>query len=298
MDYAFTYISNNGEAVEFGGDDIWLDDDSFRSADLSYSKSDNRIKGFYRGISKFTVNASAQTDSLAEAVELCNRIIRLGRYDRENLVPGTIRCGEYSTSGYIIGISFDPDDDMLGFITSFKIEIAVEDPVWVKEETFSYLKGSELKVQSADDEYDLQSADDEYDFPFDFPYDYMAPTHDSFEVRNRDTMPCNMRLTVYGPATNPAVRIGDNTYQVNCTVAEGSILIIDSKEKRIFERLEFGDEVSRLDSRERGSIGGGSYVFEKIPTGISAVSYNQSFGIDLTIIHEEIMPPFAAGGGA
>lgn len=287
MDYAFTYISSNGDSVEFGGNDIWLDDDPLRSAEIAYTESNRIIKGFHRELKKFTVKAAAQTGSAAEAVELCNRIVRLGRCDRESLTPGTIRCGDYSTSGYIVGLTFEPGSDLYGFSTNFKFDIAVEDPTWLREETFSYLKGTEVAAQSAEGEYD---------FPLDYPYDYMAPSYGQFQVDNRDAVPCDMRLTVYGPAMNPSIRIGDNVYQCNCSVADGSVLVIDTRKKQVYERLEYGDEVSRLDSRERGSVGGGSYIFEKLPNGLNVVSYNRAFGFDLTIIHEEVMPPFFIGG--
>ena len=95
----------------------------------------------------------------------------------------------------------------------------------------------------------------------------------------------NFKLVIYGAVTNPAITIGGHVYQVNCTVAAGEYLTIDSLTKKIFLTGSGGAVTNKFNDRNRDS-----YIFEKIPAGANAVAWSGSFGFDVTIYEERSEP--------
>ncbi len=283
MRYDFSYKTAEGAVIEFGGSSFWPEEDSFRSMKYSLKESNNKVRGFYRDLTEFDIPVAIHTDSVEEAVARCNELMRIGVNDRLNLTPGTITCGAYATRGYIVSVAFDDSDDTYGFLTNAKVTVALEDPTWTTEVTRHFIK------QSSDHE---AGDSDWLNYPHEYPYDYSTIDKAWQAVENNGTAPCSMRLTIFGFAENPTVRIGSNLYGVSGTVANGSYLVVDTREKEIYEVTRLGGKVNRLDNRQRGAKGGGSYIFEKVPTGRNLVTYDGSFGFDLTLIYEEDMPPF------
>lgn len=283
MRYDFSYETAEGTVVDFGSGAFWPEEDSFRTMKYSLKQSNNKVRGFYRSLTEFDVSVSIHTENVAEAVTRCNELARLGANDRRNLTPGTLRCGDYKTQGYIVSVEFTDSDDVYGFLTNAKVTVALENPTWTTEETRHFVK----------QESDRTAGDGDWlNYPHGFPYNYL-PTDRSWQaIENSAYSPCSMRLTIFGFAENPTVRIGSNVYAVAGTVSEGSRLVIDTREKEIYEVTRLGGKINRLDDRARGPKGGGSYVFEEIPIGRHLVTYDGSFGFDLTLIHEEDMPPF------
>lgn len=287
MIYDFSYESSSGDLFEFGSESLWPEDDQFRSMEYSTVSSGHRILGFYRSITKFTVPVTVHSDSEADAVAKCNKLMAIGAIDRGRLTPGTLRCGPYKAQGYITAVEFDASNDVYGLVTNAKLTIVMEDPTWTMEETRSFIK-NKLNSESIDSEW--------LDYPRDFPYDYMHIDHSWQAISNPGPLPCPPRITIYGFAENPTVRIGANTYQVNTTVPIGSRLVIDSRSKEVYEISRTGAVTNKLDKRRRGAKGEGAYVFEKVPVGRSLVTFDGSFGFDVTLIHESEMPPFYTKG--
>ena len=99
-------------------------------------------------------------------------------------------------------------------------------------------------------------------------------------------------MLVYGRAVDPSIRIGSNLYQVNATIAQGGYLVIDSRNKEIYEIQRLGNRVDHIRNRLRGSKGSGQYIFEEISEGYNDVAWDNTFGFDLYLIHESPLPPF------
>ena len=90
---------------------------------------------------------------------------------------------------------------------------------------------------------------------------------------------------VYGPASDPALYIGNHLYSVETAVETGEYLEIDSREKIVDLVQADGTRISKINFRNRDS-----YIFQKIPAGIVSASWNNSFGFDLIIYDERSEP--------
>ena len=131
------------------------------------------------------------------------------------------------------------------------------------------------------------------DYAYDYEYDYYVSSSDT-SVETSVLTPSNIKLTIYGAATNPAITIGGNVYQVNTTVPSGGYLTVDGREKTIVLTLANGTTQNAFADGVRGTgAGGGSYIFEPIKSGLQSVSWDGSFGFDLGWYEEEGEPPWS-----
>ena len=130
------------------------------------------------------------------------------------------------------------------------------------------------------------------DYDFDFAIDYGRPPLGR-SVSTDATNPSPVRITVYGPATNPAITAGSYLYQVNASVPSGGYLVIDGKEKTINLVGSDGSITNEFANGVRGSgEGGGQYIFEPVPTEEITISWNNSFEFEFGWYQEEGEPPW------
>jgi len=125
---------------------------------------------------------------------------------------------------------------------------------------------------------------DGVDYPFDFSFDYLTDIA-STSLVNGHFVPANFKIVVYGPCVNPSINIAGHTYQVDCTVADGEYLTIDSTAKKIFTTRNDGSTVNQFNNRNKSS-----YIFEKIPSGANPVTWNGDFGFDVILMEERSEP--------
>lgn len=189
--------------------------------------------------------------------------------------PGAMASGEWEQRAYVTGMS--PSDRYRGR-GSVELTVVLLDGVWRRERTTSYLPSA-------------ATGGDWLDYPHDAPYDYMAtPAPEAVHGAEWGESPC--RLTIYGPATDPAVTIAGNRYAADLTLPAGSRLVIDGLARTVEEVTSTGLVFNRFSSARRGSgLGSGEYCFQPVPPGESSLSWSGAFGFDLTIYEEEGEPP-------
>ena len=139
-----------------------------------------------------------------------------------------------------------------------------------------------------------QTSPDIYlDYPHDYPHDYMRTSY-AESITPSVLTPSNVHFVIFGPAVNPYVIVGDNTYQVNVTVPAGGYLTVDGRDKTIVLTLADGTIQNVFSAGVRGSgQGGGNYVFEPVAPGEQSVSWDGSFGFDFGWYEEEGEPPWS-----
>lgn len=130
-------------------------------------------------------------------------------------------------------------------------------------------------------------------YPYDYPYDYMAMPKAGVAVNNEHT-PSPIRLRIYGPCSNPVIRIAGNRYQVDVDVPSGSRLEVDGADDPKTIRLidQSGTVTNVFDKGVRGDgLDKGSYVFQPIPPGSHEVNW-QGFDFELGVVAERSEPPW------
>lgn len=231
----------------------------------------------YRGISGLSQPSREVTLTLG--------VSDMGEYERARhvfgrdvsmLAPGElVYAGEWRTRAYMVNTAAG---SVFHGIVSTSLTVVLVDGVWRKEVTKSFManRSQESTV---------------LDLPYDLPYD-LGPVPFETEAQGPEWMPSPVRITVYGPASNPEVVIGGNSYSVSGSVADGGYLVIDGLSMEVYEIAADGTRTDRLADAELGSgAGSGEYAFERIKPGVQSLSWSHAFGFDLTYWIEEGEPP-------
>lgn len=286
MNTLIRYTNGRGESMSFGGGSETLHylEHELRDWAWSYSTgaASGRVTSFSAGGPKevaFPVGIAAATAD--EGIELRNRILLLGEPDIDARTPGTLEVGSsgWSIRCWIIGGSptnYWMDDRY----AEFELALLVEDPLWTRETLVRF----EPAVQSAGG----------VDLPFEFPFDFQ-PEAGAKSVSNDGMIACDWLWRVYGPATSPYVRIGTDLHKVNVDVPDGARLEVDTSEHTVRVIMSDGTVEDAYADRERGGKGSGSYLFERIPTGDSSVTWDGSFFFDIVLRESRIAAPYEGG---
>lgn len=278
MNMTITYTNRNGEVLEFGPGSIYhYHAHALRDWSLDASIENGRVTSVERTPKALSLPVALCCKG-EDGIAARNRLADVIAADTAAGEPGTIRIGSFSLSAYIVGSSKDNwwfDDGIM----EATLDVLPATGAWSRETTASFV------IDRTDDLRGPGSLD----FPYDFPYDY-APNRAARRFDNPSAAPSPFRLVVFGPASSPYVWIGNNLHQVNVDVPPDHLLTIDSRDKSICLVDAGGGTESAFSKRLRGAKGSGTYIFEPVPAGESAVSWNNTFGFDLTVFDERNEP--------
>lgn len=193
--------------------------------------------------------------------------------------PGTLDADGWTTRVYVVKSEVDTVTPAL---TVQKLTLAMLDGIWRKPmDTRHYIPIEEQ-----------EGAD--LDYPHDYPHDWLSSGTFAYAVNTLPT-PMPFRMVIYGPATNPRIQIGGNTYGLNMDIPAGGYVIVTSiPGQRSIQYVSPNGEWSNAFSKGiRGQgQGKGSYIFQPIPAGTNRVAWT-GFRFDLTVYLEESEPPWS-----
>ena len=184
---------------------------------------------------------------------------------------GKIVVGDYHLKCYVT------DSKKKSYLVSkdflqLDLKVQTDVPQWIKETTVNF----NTKNGNNSDFLDFA-----YDFPFDFKNGLSVG-----EINNTGFVPCDFKMVIYGATKKPSVFIGGHEYYVDVEIGASEFLTIDSAKKTVVLTKYNGTEVNCFNNRSRDS-----YVFKKIPSGISSVSSgSDGICVDITLIEERSEP--------
>lgn len=264
---SLTYTSARGEVVNLTSDVLWVGRiDGFRSRSYGYDLGYRRLGVVTQPAREVQVTAlSLSTKPLDEARSVFEA-------DMLARTPGTLTINNEWSQHAVVTAS-DPSYVNVN-VSEIKLTFALMDGAWTRGHTTAYNPH-------------VLTADGDLDYPHDYPHDY-TPTALAEKLIVPGRLPAAVRLTIYGPATNPYIVIGENKYQINSvTVPSGGYLIVDGKSKTIEMTAANGDKTNMFAAGERGTgAGSGAYIFEPVPAGLNTVSWPNSFGFDVTVFEQ------------
>ena len=150
-------------------------------------------------------------------------------------------------------------------------------PLWCREISKSFLKNGSTAVERAADTYLF--------YPVAYPYRYSMAGNAGF-VNNDHYGECDFKMIIYGPCTNPVIRINGHAYEVAATLYAGEYILIDSRDHTVYRYLIDGRKQNLFNQRNKESD-----LFQKVPSGRCAVLWNAAaFGFDLILFQERSEP--------
>lgn len=261
-------ISLDGQALYSAeGQDI-------RSYAWSYSLAARGIEAPLQKARKANIKLTAlDTQELDRLRRAANADIKAGKAG--TLVAQT----NWTQSAYITAVELD--DLYPSGAAKCTLEAVLIDGCWRKKHTKQFI------AQAA------QPSKTGKDYPHAYPFDYAAqePFAQTLDFGQSDEI--SFRLTMYGPASDPCVIIGDNRYQLKTSITAGDFVVVDSLAKTIELHTRAGSTLNIFDKAERGrGRGAGSYIFEPIKQGEQKVRWDGSFNFTLEYFEEESIPPW------
>lgn len=195
--------------------------------------------------------------------------------------PGKLLADGWEQRAYIV--ECEPADVFGGWHKA-EATVVLLDGVWRRGHTVPF---EPLTATAGDGDF--------LDLPYDLPCDLGVPsTRKYIDVGEWGSAP--LKFTIYGPAVNPAIRIGGNWYRVDLTISEGGYLVVDplAVPRAVTLVNADGSTVDAFPKARRGEgLGGGEYIFQPASAGTHEVEWDKSFGFDLTWYEEEGEPPWS-----
>lgn len=266
------YESNAGVSVALNsGVYVGKPNDIF-SREWDYKLGYRALATASRGARKVSFKAFFADMAQADAFRRC------ADTDMQKGTPGTIHVNGWFQRCFVVASEVDCIGD--DFFAA-ELTLVLLDGVWRRGTTTAF-----VSVHG--------SADYEFlDLPHDLPYDLSATPPRQYAI-NPGYSGSLAKFIVYGPAVNPSVRLAGNLYQVDVTVPDGGYMDIDPLRRTVTVVAADGTTTDAFGKAHRGSgAGSGEYIFERVPVGTSEISWDNSFGFDLTLYEEEGEPAWS-----
>lgn len=264
------YINHMNETLEFDEPKIFVQSSDLHDFAWSVNSKNDKISGFKRGINSKTLTIIIKGSTEKECIELCNCLFDVMEKDTLAVKPGKLIIGDYYLKCFAVESKKLEYIRLQGFL-KVSLKIATDAKFWVKESiaTFGYEEGS---------------AGTDLDFNRDFPSDYTSNLLGK-QLNNNGFVSSNFRIVIYGACEMPALTIAGHSYRVNVSVAANEYLTIDSVNKTIILTHTDGTTDNCFNLRDRAS-----YIFEKLPVGLSNVSASSDFIFDIVLLEERSEP--------
>lgn len=182
---------------------------------------------------------------------------------------GKIIWGDYYLECYITESSTEPTE--VGTWTSNKITIFAPYPFWIQ--AFHVTLPPSQETSSG-----------YLDYTYDYAYDYTTPAMGSRYIQTNFPFESEFEMVIYGQAVNPRVVINGYAYVLYATIPAGAYVIINSRAKTIM-MYQNGTRTNMFNFRNKTAS-----IFQRITGGNLTISWDSSFGVDLTIYHERSEP--------
>ena len=273
IDTTMTYTNGAGESVRFAADSPWhYGGTDLRDHEWKADTVNDRVVGFRLLPREFSLEAVMDGASSAER----DRMVDVFDHDVIAGEPGTLRAGSSEMRCWVTAAEKDLWWYDGGHMRA-KLTVRADDPVWTRETVAQFRRSP--GVASGGD----------LDYPHGYPHDWKNDdVYGSLSSPYR--RPCAARITVYGPAVNPYVIIGTTRYQVDVSVPERGLLVIDGRARTIVSVDEYGRPENAFS---RGVRAEGANIFAKVPAGSSPVSWGGQFGFDVALVEERSEPAWS-----
>lgn len=262
------YVNHVGEEIVFNNNNgIFLNENDLRDYNWNYDVTYKKITNLDNPTRKHKLPVRlAGQDRIANA----NKIFSVIDKDVVENATGKFYIDDYYLEGYFI--SSNKSKYTSGVVIWLDLGF-VSTGMWHREvsKTYNYLIVDEKAGQ-----IDL-------DYPHDAPHDYTSPQ--DVQMNNENYTASDFRIIIYGPATRPEIYIANHKYAINTNIAAGEYVVIDSANKKITRTTHRGEQINLFNLRDRNS-----YIFEKIPSGLSEVTWNGPFSFDVVLIEDRSEP--------
>lgn len=279
------YVNSNGKKLDFLSDKIAIQNiDTLFNNDWSYSSAismifGGKVKKLYKGVQEKELTVSLVANSKEDFTQLCRNIEDILFFDVHKMQPGRLYVNDTYLSCYFVSSSYEEYEDLF-YMTDRKFKIVTEYPNWIAERRYKIDRS--ISMLNAVTGYMLAGSAVLNHTAF---MDDDEGGMDTAYIKNPLMIPCNFKVRIHGPSEWPFLKIGENIYNIDEEIPEGSYLEIDSIKKTCILHDSFGNERNVFGYRNPDY-----YIFEKINPGINSVEWSDSTALEFTIYEERGEP--------
>ena len=193
--------------------------------------------------------------------------------------PGRLYVNDTYLSCYFFSSVYEEYEDLF-YITDRKFKIVTEYPKWIAERYYQINRS--ISMQNAVAGFMLTGS---AVLNHSSAVDSKEDDTESAYVSNPLRIPCDFKIKINGPSEWPFLKIGDNVYNIDEEIPEGSYLEIDAIKKTCILYDNSGNSRNVFGYRNPDY-----YIFEKIKPGINSVEWSDSTLLEFTIYEERGEP--------
>lgn len=270
-DYTIKYVNSFGDVLLLTDGANYAKYETLPAWELEAVLLNGRVAGLRNQKMTYTLPVTILGEGTAEGVAARNDLYEIPARDVDASAPGRLYFNDWYIEGYMTASSVTNFWQSKRY-AQYELTFTATEARWVRDTTSNYVDQQGQSVSGLD-------------FPFDFPFDFGMSTNDK-SVTNGNYTESPIMLRIYGPATNPSVTIANNNYRLNISVGVGEYVEVDGMAYTVTHIKANGERVNAFGNIvgdfERDS---GSYIFQPIPAGDSAVSWSGNFNFDI-VTHE------------
>lgn len=291
------YINGRGETIVFGEAGIYVNENDLRNWEWEYNTSYGRIRGLRRKRNERTLPVRIWAESEASGVAIKNRLHDVTEVDVVAGEPGRLYVGDWYIPCYVV--KSEKTDYLLSKrMLSVTLTLAVDSGSWYSSKVANFGDQSSASLETATVGkaivgYAKVGSDGVLTasarsvpagaYPYDYPMGYSFAAHADHLV-NDCAAPCAWKITIHGPAANPAITIGDVVHRLNYSIPEGAYVVIDSLERTIL--MYAGNTLINL-FRYRDKV---DNIFAAVPPGTHYTTWNGDYSFSVEL-HKERSEP-------
>lgn len=264
------YVNHLNETLYFAEPKLFVQTSDLHDFSWNVNSKNDRISGFRRGINSKSITIVIKGTTEDECIKLCNQLFDVVEKDTLAVKYGKLFVGNYYLKCFVVGSKKSEYNRTQGFL-KVTLTITTDASFWVKESTTTF-------------GYGVGDTGTNLDFNRDFPSDYTSNLIGK-KLNNTGFVDTNFHIVIYGACEMPGITIGGHLYEVNVSVAANEYLTIDSVNKTIILTHTDGTTKNCFNLRNRDS-----YIFQKMPVGLSDVSVSSNFKFDVVLLEERSEP--------
>lgn len=256
------YLNTRNEKVDFVEDLPLLNIDDLFSSSFSVESDNDIITEFKKGITNHTIEGDVP-------VHLLDDISDIFDYDVYQNKQGRIYIGDYYLLCNVIVVN-PANVNIHRKKVNVKMTVTTDKKYWIKETKYSFEK--EDRILGG------------LEYPFSYPFIY-GSGNGMNEIVNDYIKPCNFKMIIYGPASDPSIFIGNNAYTIYTDISSQEYIEIDSLNRKAMKVNNVGEKESVFGLQDFRYE-----IYRKIDTGLNQISWSGAFGFDVFLYEERSRP--------
>lgn len=265
-----SYRNSRNQSVNLDQEPYFMAVSDFLDYEWEYSSNHGTVRKFYRSIKTRKLKIDVYGNDEASARENQRKLTEIFEYDVAKKKTGQLYVGDYWLSCYVIACTKTDWEDTTGMV-SCEYTLVTENGMWQRETEYRFHGTSGGKASG-------------FDYPYDLPFDFVSVARAN-KIINDAVSESNIELRLYGPAYNPAIVIGSHMYGVRCTLEEGEIVKINTRDRKMLLIHRDGEEENIFAYRNREQ-----YIYDPVPAGELLISTNGFFDHDVVLLTERSEP--------